>query len=270
MLTLHNISKHYQDHVALHNTTLTFAPGAFNVLLGPSGAGKSTLLRSCNLLAEPSTGYVEADGIGAVRSQSQSRQLRLMTACVFQQHQLILRQSVLTNVLNGRVGARPLWAGLLPTPRADIEDALRCLERVGLEDYALTRAGSLSGGQQQRVGIARALMQKPRILLADEPVASLDPTRAEEVLGLLHNICREDALCAVVSLHQVRFAKRFADRIIALRAGRVVFDGTPEVLTQEALTHIYAPQTETPLCSAIKPQRPTEPPVAFNQTARAS
>ena len=113
-------------------------------------------------------------------------------------------------------------------------------------------------------------MQKPRILLADEPVASLDPTRAEEVLGLLHNICREDGLCAVVSLHQVRFAKRFADRIIALRAGRVVFDGTPEVLTQEALTHIYAPQTETPLCSAIKPQRPTEPPVAFNQTARAS
>lgn len=270
MLTLHAVSKVYQDYPALHSTTLTFEAGAFNVLLGPSGAGKSTLLRTCNLLTTPSTGHVDAAGVGHVHTQRQHRQLRLMTGFIFQQHQLILRQSVLTNVLNGRVGMRPLWAGLLPAPKADLEDALRCLARVGLEDYAFTRAGSLSGGQQQRVGIARALMQNPRILLADEPVASLDPARAEEVLSLLHTICREDNLCAVVSLHQVRLAKRFADRIVALRAGRVVFDGAPDALTQAALSHIYAPSENAPASAATGRADDAETLAAGWQTALAS
>jgi phosphonate transport system ATP-binding protein len=158
---------------------------------------------------------------------------------VFQQHHLIGRSSVLHNVLMGRLGHRSGWASLGPWGRADKALALAAIDRVGLLERALQRADQLSGGQQQRVGVARALVQQPRVLLADEPVASLDPATAERLLALMHDICRRERLCVVVSLHQVAFARAFADRIIGLRKGAVVFDSDAAALTEPMLGALY-------------------------------
>ena len=167
------------------------------------------------------------------------REHRRQTGMVFQQHHLIGRQTVLANVLMGRLATRSTWQALLPWTRNDKLLALEALDRVGLADKAMTRADALSGGQQQRVGIARALIQKPRLMLADEPVASLDPVTAENVLTLLHDICKTDRLTAVVSLHQVDYAKRFADRIVGLNNGSVVFDGKPDALADVDIERLY-------------------------------
>lgn len=158
---------------------------------------------------------------------------------VFQQHHLIGRQSVLANVLMGRLGYRSSLISLMPWTADDKHLALRALDRVGLLDRALHRADQLSGGQQQRVGVARALVQDPTLLLADEPVASLDPATAERLLSLLRDVCKSDGLTAVISLHQVEFARQFADRIVGLHGGRVVFDGVPSELTQAVVQQIY-------------------------------
>jgi phosphonate transport system ATP-binding protein len=231
-------------HQALHPTSLTIHPGEFLVLLGASGAGKSTLLRSLNGLVRPTGGEVRLSDIdGPQRSARAMREHRCRTGMVFQQHHLIGRQTVLANVLMGRVATRSNWQSVLPWSRKDKLLALGAIDRVGLIDKALTRADALSGGQQQRVGIARALIQQPRLMLADEPVASLDPVTAESVLTLLHDICKTDRLTAVVSLHQIEFAKRFADRIVGLNQGRVVFEGTPETLTDNDMQRLYAATT---------------------------
>ena len=158
---------------------------------------------------------------------------------VFQHHQLIERHTALQNVLTGRLAYHSTWRSLFPLPRAELEYALRCLERVGLGEKALARVDQLSGGQQQRVGIARALAQQPSMILADEPVASLDPATSERVLTLLRDICREDGITAVMSLHQLEYARRFADRIIGLANARIVFDAEPAKLEQHlSLIHI--------------------------------
>jgi phosphonate transport system ATP-binding protein len=224
---------------ALRPTTISVVPGEFLVLLGASGAGKSTLLRSLNGLVRPSAGRVVAAGIGDLSAARQMRLHRRQTGMVFQQHHLIGRLSVLSNVLTGRLAYRSSLLALGPWSRQEKTLALTALERVGLLDQALKRADQLSGGQQQRVGIARALVQQPRILLADEPVASLDPATAEDVLALLHDICKSDGLTAVVSLHQVPFARRFADRIVGLSAGSVVFDRAPADLSDTDLAALY-------------------------------
>ncbi|MBP0464742.1 phosphonate ABC transporter ATP-binding protein [Roseomonas sp. PWR1] len=224
---------------ALAPVSLAFAPGAFTVLLGASGAGKSTLLRSLNGLVRPSAGRVVAADAGDIARPAALRAHRRRTGMIFQQHQLIGRVSVLGNVLTGRLGYHSALRSLWPLPQAEKLAALAAIERVGLIDYALRRADQLSGGQQQRVGIARALVQQPRLILADEPVASLDPATAERVLSLLAAICREDGLTAIVSLHQLDFARRFADRIVALAQGRVVFDGPPAALDAAAVARIY-------------------------------
>jgi phosphonate transport system ATP-binding protein len=234
--------------VALRPTSVSFEAGRFIVLLGPSGAGKSTLLRCLNGLVRPTGGDVTAAGIGSIfASRAALRRHRGMTGMVFQQHHLIGRLSALENVLTGRLGAHSLLRTLLPLPRADRLIALAALERVGLADRALTRADQLSGGQQQRVGIARAMAQQPRLILADEPVASLDPATAERVLGDLHRICREDGITAVASLHQVDLARRYADHVIGLSDGRVVFEGAAAALGEDALSRIYktAPRLRT-------------------------
>jgi phosphonate transport system ATP-binding protein len=172
---------------------------------------------------------------------------RRATGMVFQQHQLIGRVSVLGNVLTGRLGYHSGLRTLLPFGAAEKRLALEALERVGLLEKALERADRLSGGQQQRVGIARALVQRPRLILADEPVASLDPATALRVMELLHGICRADGLTAIVSLHQVDLARRFGERIVGLAAGRVVFDGPPEALDEAAIARIYgAPAAPVP------------------------
>lgn len=230
--------------VALGRVDLQFAPGAFTVLLGPSGAGKSTLLRCLNGLVTPSEGQVLGpDGTPIAR---RLRAHRRETGMVFQQHQLIGRLSAMENVLIGLLGQRSGWRALMPASRAERERALDALERVGLLDRALTRADALSGGQQQRVGIARALVQRPRLMLADEPVASLDPVTAARVLDLLARICREDGITAIVSLHQLDFARAYADRIIALAAGSVVFDGPPARLAEDDIARIYGATPATP------------------------
>lgn len=224
---------------ALHPTSLDFAEGEFVVLLGASGAGKSTLLRSLNGLVCPAAGQVVATGIGALSEPGNLRRHRRQTGMVFQQHHLIGRLSVLANVLMGRLGYHTALSTLAPWSRIEKEGALAALDRVGLLDRALDRADQLSGGQQQRVGIARALVQQPKVLLADEPVASLDPTTAERLLALLHGICRSDGLTLIVSLHQVEYARQFADRIVGLQAGSVVFDGAPAELTPERAQSLY-------------------------------
>ena len=227
VLSLKGVSVRYGDStVALHPTSLDVKQGEFLVLLGASGAGKSTLLRSINGLVLPTKGEVSIPGLaGGVVNAKTLREHRKRCGMVFQQHHLIGRQSVLRNVLMGKLGDRGAFASLWPWSKKDKLEALTVIERVGLLEKALSRADALSGGQQQRVGIARALIQKPRILLADEPVASLDPATAHSVLTLLHEICKKDHLTAIVSLHQVELARSFADRIIGLRQGAVVFEG---------------------------------------------
>ena len=215
---------------ALAHANLTFAAGAFTVLLGPSGAGKSTLLRTLNGLVRPSAGRISVEGIGELRDGRNVRLHRRRTGMIFQQHQLIGRATVLANVLIGRLGYHSGLRTLLPFSAEEKRRALDAIERVGLIGCALRRCDQLSGGQQQRVGIARALVQAPALILADEPVASLDPATADRVLGLLHGICKADGITAIVSLHQLEFARRYADRIIGLAQGAVVFDGPPAKL----------------------------------------
>ena len=241
MIQVRNLSQTYSGGVkALDPTSLDFRTGEFTVLLGPSGAGKSTLLRCLNLLNAPSTGEVRVDELGELKERRVIRMHRLRTGMIFQQHQLIGRYSALDNVLTGRIGFHGALRSLLPLPWQDKLLAMTCLDQVGLAHKAMERADRLSGGEQQRLGIARALAQRPRLVLADEPVASLDPATALQVLSLLHQIAKGEKLTAIVSLHQVEFAKAFADRVIGLSRGRVVFDGTVGQLTGEALERIYA------------------------------
>lgn len=247
MLTVTNLQMCYNnDIVALKEINLVFEKSRFTVLLGTSGAGKSTLLRCLNLLNVPTAGEISAEGIGVIRNTSKCLRLhRKQTAMIFQQHQLIDRQTVLTNVLLGCMGSYTTFRSLFPLRRSDKHFALECLERVGLLDKALVRVDNLSGGQQQRVGIARALAQRPKLILADEPVASLDPETSKRVLSILHRIAREDNISVIVSLHQVELARRFADRVIGLSDGSVVFDGSAEELTERNLRQIYTPLSNT-------------------------
>ena len=241
MLELRDASVIYPSgQAALRDCSLAFVRGQFTVLLGPSGAGKSTLLRCLNLLVRPGRGGVWTEDLGPLSNRRSLRAHRRRTGMVFQQHHLIPRHTALRNVLMGRLGYHSLWRSLLPAPRHERLAALECLGRVGLLHKALERAEDLSGGERQRVGIARALVQEPRLLLADEPVASLDPSTAHKILGLLHRVSREDGLTAVVSLHQVELARAYADRVVGLNQGRVVFDGPPDQLLPGALDSIYA------------------------------
>ena len=229
MIQLENVSVRYEDTVALHPVSLGIHEGQFTVLLGSSGAGKSTFLRCLNLMHSRISGRVRVSGFDGNWNRKALQKLRRETGMIFQQHQLIERQSSLQNVLRS----------LFPLSEAEQKLGLQSLKRVGLLDKALCRVDQLSGGQQQRVGIARVLAQQPKTILADEPVASLDPATADEVLELLHSICREDGISAVVSLHQVDLARKYADRIIGLAGGRVVFDGVPETLTEAGIEELY-------------------------------
>jgi phosphonate transport system ATP-binding protein len=240
VLSLEEIAVVYPDGTeALSPTSLALAADEVTVLLGPSGAGKSTLLRTLNRLVAPAAGRLSSRAEGEIVRPAAIRRHRRDTAMIFQQHQLIHRLTALQNVLMGRLGRHPAWRTLAPLPEADRRLALACLDRVGLFEKALTRCDSLSGGQQQRVGIARALCQQPRMVLADEPVASLDPASSRRVLTLLRDICRQDGIPVVISLHQLEYAREFADRVVGLAGGRVVFDAAPSRLDDAALRAIY-------------------------------
>lgn len=239
MIELDHVSVSFGSNRALHPTSLCFRPGLFHVLLGSSGAGKSTLLRCLNLMQTPTSGTVCFNGHSDWNNRGALQAIRRSTGMIFQQHQLIGRQTVLKNVLMGRYGFYGAFRSLFPLSRRDELIAMQSLKRVNMEHKALSRVDALSGGQQQRVGIARALAQQPETLLADEPVASLDPKTADQVMSLIHRICQDDGLTAVVSLHQVELAKRYADWIIGLSHGRVVFEGAPDDLDEAAIRRIY-------------------------------
>jgi phosphonate transport system ATP-binding protein len=241
VIRLDGLSKTYANGTrALRSVRLHVAGGQVVTLLGRSGAGKSTLLRCVNGLAAPSAGQVV---VGGIRLDGRDRTLRLVrrtTGMIFQQFNLVGRLSVLENVLTGRLGRRPAWPTLFRRfPPEDYRLAESCLARVGLAERAGQRADTLSGGERQRVAVARALAQEPRVLLADEPVASLDPTTARVVLDLLRRVCREDGLTALVSLHQVGYARALSDRIVGLAEGAVVFEGAPDALDGSVLARIY-------------------------------
>ncbi|MDR0997272.1 MAG: phosphonate ABC transporter ATP-binding protein [Zoogloeaceae bacterium] len=232
---------------ALKGVSAEIESGSFTVVLGPSGAGKSTLLRLVNGLETPSAGQVAVAGRPV--TPRNLRAIRGEVGMVFQHFNLVDRLSVMTNVLVGRLRAASWLASLLYLfRREDMEIAHHALARVGLVDKSWERACRLSGGQQQRVGIARALAQRPRVILADEPVASLDPATSEEIMQLLREICRRDGITLLVNLHQVDLARRFADRILGLNAGQLVFDGSPAELDAAALERIYrrAGQSQQP------------------------
>lgn len=226
---------------ALKGVTLEVPRGQFTVIVGLSGAGKSTLIRTVNSLVVPTKGSVVVDGVDVTAARgAELRRARSDIGMIFQTFNLVKRSSVLRNVLSGRLGDLPAWKGVLSAfPREDIAYAHECLARVGIPEKAFVRADALSGGQQQRVGIARALAQKPTVMLADEPVASLDPPTSRAVMNDLRRIAREDGITTLVNLHFIDMAREYADRIIGMRDGHVVFDGTPDEATDSAFEDIY-------------------------------
>ncbi|OBB78022.1 phosphonate ABC transporter ATP-binding protein [Mycobacterium colombiense] len=252
MIQLYDVSVRYEATTALHPLTLGFPAGSFTVLLGPSGAGKSTLLRCMNHLVVPTSGFIEVAGIGPLDSSSRVRVHRRRTGMIFQQHQLIGRHTALHNALLGCVASTSVLHGFWRINDTETYRALAALDRVGLLSKAMVRADRLSGGEQQRVGIARALTQQPDIVLADEPVASLDPETAISVLSMLREICRQDGITAVVSLHQVELARRFADRIVGLSAGRVIADAPPNQINSAQIDRIYHRADSSPTVPTAK------------------
>ncbi|HEY8393175.1 MAG TPA: phosphonate ABC transporter ATP-binding protein [Thermaerobacter sp.] len=242
MIEFRNVSKVYPGGVrALRGVSLKIEPGEFVVIVGLSGAGKSTLLRCINRLVEPTEGEVIVDGVDVRKLDGRElRRLRARIGMIFQTFNLVKRSTVLKNVLAGRLADTPAWRGLLGWfPREDVRFALECLERVGIADKAWARADQLSGGQQQRVAIARALCQRPKIILADEPVASLDPPTSHVVMSDLRRINREDGITTIVNLHFIDLALRYADRIIGMRNGEIVFDGPVSQVTEKTFEEIY-------------------------------
>jgi phosphonate transport system ATP-binding protein len=240
MIRVQGLTKRYGELTALSEISLEVAAGEMLVVLGPSGAGKSTLLRCINRLTEPSAGEVFVAGTPVPTDRAGLRRVRAQIGMIFQDHNLVPRLSVLKNVLSGRLARMPLAPSLLQLFRdEDVRIALDCLRRVDLEERAWSRADRLSGGQQQRVGIARALAQQPRAILADEPVASLDPKSARVVLNDLRRAARELSIAVLCNLHQVPYAREFADRIVGIAAGKVVFEGTPAQLDEATLASIY-------------------------------
>ena len=242
MLEIQHLHKVYPNGThALTDVSFTVNDGEFLVVIGLSGSGKSTLLRCINRLIEPTEGKILWDGVDITAARSgEMLRIRRRIGMVFQQFNLVKRSSVLTNVLAGRLGYANPWLSLLGVwPSADRDRARRALERVGIADKAHARADALSGGQQQRVGISRALMQEPRLILADEPVASLDPVLSHSILQYLEQLNREEKITVICSLHFLDLVHRYATRVVALKDGRVVFTGLPQEIDRARFKEIY-------------------------------
>jgi phosphonate transport system ATP-binding protein len=229
------------ETVALYGVDLVIEPGEFVVIIGRSGAGKTTFLRAINRLLEPTAGTVRVAGQSVTGADPAAlRRARRQIGMIFQQFNLVRRASVLENVLAGRLGYVPEWASLVGRfPLRDRDLAGDCLSQVGLADLADRRADTLSGGEQQRVAIARALAQEPRVILGDEPTASLDPALTGTIMGILRRINQERHLTLVVSQHQLEAALEYGTRIVGFRAGRVVFDGPPAAVSAAVVEAIY-------------------------------
>ena len=250
MLEIRNLTKVYDDGtVALKNVSFSVPDGEFLVIIGLSGSGKSTLLRCINRLIEPTEGEVIWDGVDLTTLKGEElRNTRRKIGMVFQHFNLVKRSSVITNVLTGRLGYTSSWQSLMGRfSTEDREDALTALKRLGILDQAHKRADELSGGQQQRVGVARALMQEPRMILADEPVASLDPVLAHSILERLEELNREDNITILCSLHYLDLVQMYSSSVIGLRDGEIVYRGTREeirAMTDEEFKEIYGEEAE--------------------------
>jgi phosphonate transport system ATP-binding protein len=247
MLRVHNLTKIYEGGVkALSDVSFDVPKGQFLAIIGLSGSGKSTLLRCINRLVEPTSGKVLWDDLDITAApEEELRAIRRRIGMVFQHFNLVHRSSVLTNVLAGRLGyVSPAWSLVNRFPRADIQRAIHQLERVGIADKAGNRADELSGGQQQRVGVARAMMQDPDMILADEPVASLDPVLAHSIMQYLEQINKQDGVMVLCSLHFLDLVHRYADRAIALNEGRLVYDGPPQEIDDARFKEIYGKEAE--------------------------
>ncbi len=244
VLRLQSVSRHFAETKAVDDVSLDIQPGQFVGVIGRSGAGKSTMLRLINRLIDPTTGSISFDGTEITSLKGKAlREWRRDCAMIFQQFNLVERLDVLTNVLIGRLAEH----GFISSMAMQFTDeertmAIEALDRLDLVPQALQRAGTLSGGQQQRVAIAKALVQNPKIMLADEPIASLDPANATLVMDGLKIINRTDGITVLVNLHTLDTARTYCDRIVAMRKGRVMFDGKAEQLTDDVVRDIYGAQ----------------------------
>jgi phosphonate transport system ATP-binding protein len=241
-LVIRNLRKEYRaGNAVLKDVSLTIEGRGMTAIIGPSGTGKSTLVRCINRLVDPTAGEILF--LGQDLAKLNGRALRLARrhiGMVFQEYNLVERLSVIENVLTGRLGYVPVWrAWLRKFPPADVDRAFRLLDAVGLGEFATQRADQLSGGQRQRVGIARALMQEPDLVLADEPTSSLDPKTSVEIMELIARRAGERDIPVIVNIHNVELARRFADRIVGMSKGEVVFDGPPRALEDSHLLAIY-------------------------------
>lgn len=242
MLNVKGLTKRYATgDLAINNIDLHVPAGQVLALIGPSGAGKSTLIRCVNRLVEATAGTIELDAKDITSARgARLRQARRQIGMIFQNYALVERLSVMENVLSGRLAYVGFWRSYFRKfPQSDIKLAFELLERVGLESMLDKRGDALSGGQKQRVGIARALMQTPKLLLVDEPTASLDPKTSRQIMRLICELCQEQNLATIINIHDVALAQQFVHRVVGLRAGEIVYDGTPEGLTPEILTTIY-------------------------------
>ena len=242
MLRIKGLAKRYRTgDLALKGIDLDVPDGQVMALIGPSGAGKSTVIRCINRLVEPTAGTVTLNDIEITTlGRGELRRARRRMGMIFQEYALVERLSVMENVLSGRLGYVGFWQSFFRKfPQSDIDEAFRLLARVGLDHMADKRADELSGGQRQRVGICRALIQNPELLLVDEPTASLDPKTSRQIMRLIKELCAERKLSAIINIHDVMLAQMFAERIVGLQLGEIVYDGPPDNLTAEVLTKIY-------------------------------
>lgn len=247
LLKIRNLKKSYDEQtMALKGISIDFYPGEYVVVIGPSGSGKSTFIRCINRMIDPTEGTIEFEGQAVEKLKGKKlRVVRAKIGMIFQNYNLVGRTNVIKNVMHGRLGQMPLWKSVLGLyVEEDKREAMELLKQVGLSEQVYKRADALSGGQMQRVGICRALLQHPKILLADEPIASLDPKSADIVMDQLHEITTKRGLTCIVNLHQVDYAKRYATRIVGIKSGQIVYDGSPEDLTDEIIADIYAGKEE--------------------------
>jgi phosphonate transport system ATP-binding protein len=255
MLELRQLEKRYPTgDLALKGVSLRVGAGEVLGLIGPSGAGKSTLIRCVNRLVQPSSGQIELDGqdLSALGSGG-LRNARRQIGMIFQEYALVERLTVMENLLSGRLGYTGFWASWFRRFKSDdIAQAFSLLERVGLGGMENKRADALSGGQRQRVGIARALMQSPKLLLVDEPTASLDPKTSRQIMRLILELCQERGLAAIVNIHDVVLATEFLPRIVGLRAGSVVYDGPAANIDKTVLTSIYGDEDWTAITQSMQ------------------
>ena len=242
MLQIRRLIKRYRTgDLALKSINLDVPDGQVMALIGPSGAGKSTAIRCINRLVEPTGGTVILNGteITALGSR-ELRRARRRIGMIFQEYALVERLTVMENVLSGRLGYVGFWQSFVRKfPRSDVDEAFQLLARVGLDHMADKRADELSGGERQRVGICRALIQSPDLLLVDEPTASLDPKTSRQIMRLIKELCAERKLSAIINIHDVMLAQMFAERVVGLQLGDIVYDGPPTGLSADVLTRIY-------------------------------